>query len=375
MKPLAWYRFDNQASDQSVLDIYVNDIIGDWIDELINEWYGLKATLTSKAFLNELSGIADSVTTIRLHINSPGGDVFSALTIANALRDQQRTKGRTVETYVDGLAASAASIIAMAGSKVHMADNALLMIHNPWTVAMGEAKDMREAAATLDTIRGAIIASYQWHSQLETDAIAALMDATTWMSADEAVERGFATDSIQGLKAAASITPGALAKMAVPEQYRDRVAGFVRAMPTPAPALEVVRACKAAGFADLADELLAANLTLDQVKAKLTEATAAKETAAAAERERTAASTARAEQIRAICKAHGQTARAEFYVTSAKSVDDVKADILTLKAQLDALYIDPTIDPAKGGSGSSAPAAPVIDAGAIYRDRNRPATT
>src|SRR5690349_6468961 len=117
-----WFRFVNDASDPSTVDIHVIDFIGDWIDQALNEMFGEEISVTAKAFVDQLAALPEGVKAINVHINSPGGDVFAALNIANALRDQQATKNRTVTTYVDGLAASAASIIAMAGSKVVMAD-------------------------------------------------------------------------------------------------------------------------------------------------------------------------------------------------------------------------------------------------------------
>src|SRR5690606_18599525 len=124
---------------------------------------------------------------------------------------------------IDGLAASAASIIAMAGQRVRMADNALLMIHNPWTVGIGNAAEMRKTAETLDTGRDTIIATYRWHATLDEKDIADLMDAETWMEADEAIGWGFATEKVEGLKAAASLRPQAIAKLEIPEKYRARV--------------------------------------------------------------------------------------------------------------------------------------------------------
>src|ERR1043165_2866934 len=157
-KPRNWWRMD-ASSDPAVAEIFVIDIIGDWVDQLINEFWGMKATLTAKAFLDQLSTLDAGVKTLRVHINSPGGDVFAAATIANALRDQQLTKGRTVETFVDGLAASAASVILMAGSKVTVADNALIMVHLPWTIAMGNAKDLGKVVNELDKVRNTIVAT------------------------------------------------------------------------------------------------------------------------------------------------------------------------------------------------------------------------
>ncbi len=358
MKPRAWFRFSNQASDPTVAEIFVIDIIGDWIDELINDYYGVKATLTAKAFLEQLSKLDASVKTIRVRINSPGGDVFAALTIANALRDQQTSKGRTVETIVDGLAASAASVIAMAGKTVCMADNALMMIHNPWSFAIGEAKEMRKAADTLDTIRLTLVKTYQWHTELSDDEVIALLDAETWMDATEAVAKGFATETVEGLQAAASIDPRVAASMKVPEQFKDRIAAFLR-QPEPAPvaatALEVLTECETGGCNDLAKALIAAGATLDQVKAKVTETKATRD-----------AETARVRDIRAVCAAAKQPDLANDFIRGGISVDGAKAALTRITAAIDATTtIDGTLPIDANGAAKALPTT-----AQIYAARN-----
>lgn len=354
-----WYRLEASSADPTVADIHIVDIIGDWIDEMINSYWGFEATLTAKSFLDQLSNLAASVKTIRIHINSPGGDVFAALNIANALRDQQTSKGRRVESYVDGLAASAASVIAMAGSKVFMADNALLMVHNPWSIALGEAKDFRKAADDLDTIRGTIVATYKWHSAMENAAIEALLDAATWMNADEAIANGFATDKIEGLKAAASIDRRILGKLNVPEQYKARIDALMTpepAQPVAAPAMDIVKVCKAADCMELVEDLLAAGETLDQVTAKVTAKKTEKATAAA-----------RATEIRAICKAAKQDDLADGYVRGQMSVADVRMHVTTIAAKVERGEINTNLDPNVGGASKAR-----IDVSAVYDALNNP---
>src|SRR5688572_28058278 len=176
-KTREWYRLVTNAADPSVADVHVVDFIGDWIDD----YWGFG--VTAKAFIDQLAKLPEAVKTIRVHVNSPGGDVWSAVNIANALRDQRVTNRRNVVTIVDGLAASAASILIMAGEPVQIADTALVMIHNPATGMFGTAKNLREAADLLDTVRDQIVAAYHWHSKLSAEELVALMDATTWMSA------------------------------------------------------------------------------------------------------------------------------------------------------------------------------------------------
>jgi ATP-dependent protease ClpP protease subunit len=133
-------------------------------------------------------------------VNSPGGDVFDAFAIYNALR---RYAGR-VTTRVDGVAASAASLIVMAGDQVVMPENAMMMIHNMWTVAIGTAEDLRATAESMDKARDGVVAAYRNKTGLEDQAIIDMLDAETWMTALEAQALGFADVIEQPVKLAAS---------------------------------------------------------------------------------------------------------------------------------------------------------------------------
>ena len=226
---MKWFRMEASKKNPAIADIYIFGFIGDWVDDLL----GWDDVTTAKSFIDELEALPDSVKTIRLHVNSPGGDVFGAVAITNALRDQRTTKGRQVETIVEGLAASAASIVIQAGNPIRMADNALIMIHNPTMITYGEESDHRRAADALKTIRLTLISTYQWHSKLSAEKIGALMDEATWLEVDEAIEKGFATEKVEGLKVAASIDPRGLAKLSIPEKYRDRVKTFSAPKQTP----------------------------------------------------------------------------------------------------------------------------------------------
>lgn len=124
---------------------------------------------------------------IKLRINSPGGDVFEGAAIYNLLRDFDGE----VHVQVISLAASMASVIALAGDTVTMAENAMFMIHNPWAFAIGDSEEMLATADLLDKIKDAMLNAYARHSNLSKDEIAALMSAETWMTAQEAKARGF----------------------------------------------------------------------------------------------------------------------------------------------------------------------------------------
>lgn len=164
------------AKKDSVLELYMYDDIGaSWFSEGITS-AGVTAALKSTEY--------DS---ILVRINSPGGDAFEGISIYNILAGQ----GKPVNVIIDGLAASAASVIAMAGTTRTMNKGAMLMVHNAWSMVAGEAKDLRKHADVLDKLSGSIADIYSSVSGSK-DAIG-LMDAETWMTAGEAVAMGFAT--------------------------------------------------------------------------------------------------------------------------------------------------------------------------------------
>lgn len=125
---------------------------------------------------------------ITVWINSPGGDCVAAAQIYNMLMDYPHD----VTVKIDGIAASAASVIAMAGTKVLMSPVSTMMIHNPATIAWGDAGDMEKAIAMLETVKDSIINAYEIKSGLSRTKLSHLMDAETWMDANKAVELGFA---------------------------------------------------------------------------------------------------------------------------------------------------------------------------------------
>ncbi|MCC9896930.1 Clp protease ClpP [Streptococcus agalactiae] len=146
-------------------------------------WFGDE--VTPQLFKNDLTlGTGD----ITLWINSPGGDVFAAAQIYNMLMDYQGD----VHVIIDGLAASAASVIAMAGTTISMSPVAMMMIHNPWTFAQGEAKDMAKVIEMLGEIKESIINAYELRTGLSRTKISHLMDSESWFNAKKAVELGFA---------------------------------------------------------------------------------------------------------------------------------------------------------------------------------------
>jgi len=357
-----WYSMAVNTAEPTVAEVHIIDFIGSWDDDWFARNFGYEMGVTARAFIEELAKLPAAVKTINVHINSPGGDVQGGINIANALREQQASKGRTVETFVDGIAASIASVIAMAGSKVHIADNALMMVHNPYCITVGNAAEMRKVADILDTMRGQIINTYKWHSALEPEALAALMDAETWLDADAAIANGLATDKIEGLKAAASIDAKAMATLKVPEQFAARVKDLVKVAPAPvdppkaAAAADVLRICREGECLELAETLLAANATLPDVQARV-----------AAEKTTRTAATTRATQISTLCATNKLPNLAKGYIAGAMSIDAVKEHLLEITAKVAGPEIDGSLEPDKGVPGKKA-----INRTEIFNRFNKP---
>lgn len=141
--------------------------------------------VTPQLFKDELMSGSGNIT---VWINSPGGDCVAAAQIYNMLMDYPHD----VTVKIDGIAASAASVIAMAGTKVLMSPVSTMMIHNPATIAWGDAGDMEKAIAMLDAVKDSIINAYEIKSGLSRAKLSHLMDSETWMDATKAVEMGFA---------------------------------------------------------------------------------------------------------------------------------------------------------------------------------------
>jgi ATP-dependent Clp endopeptidase proteolytic subunit ClpP len=155
--------------------------------------------VTAKGFLAELGALPDDAA-IDLRLNSPGGSVFDAVAIYNALR---RHPGE-VTVWIDGIAASAASYIAMAGDTIVMPENAFLMIHDPSGLVMGTAEDMRSTAEALDKVKVSLIQGYAAKSGKPDDEIATLMATETWLDAKDALDLGFIDRIAEPVKLAAS---------------------------------------------------------------------------------------------------------------------------------------------------------------------------
>ena len=182
----SWYSIKAKANDTAEISIY--DEIGFW---------GVSAA----SFAQDLKSCGNNLKQINLHIHSPGGDVFDGIAIYNLLKNHPAN----VTVYIDGLAASMASVIAMAGNEVIMPENAMMMIHKPWGIQGGDAEDMRKYADLLDKVENTLIPAYANKTGKTPEELAEMLSAETWLNGKECVEQGFADKLAEPLVAMASI--------------------------------------------------------------------------------------------------------------------------------------------------------------------------
>ena len=168
---------------------------------------------------------------VTVWINSPGGDCIAASRIYSMLMDYTGE----VTVKIDGIAASAASVIAMAGTKVLMAPTALLMIHNPATGAFGDHVDMKKAIEMLDDVKESIINAYEIRTGLSHTQLSHMMDDTTWMNAKKAIELGFADALLQDEKLVADAEGYAFSSKAVEKTLINRISAKAKPMPEKKP--------------------------------------------------------------------------------------------------------------------------------------------
>ncbi len=172
------------SDDQATLYLY-DAIVSD-------DFFG---GVSAESFVKELNSINAPI--INLRINSPGGDVFAARAIETAIRQHKSE----IHVHIDGLAASAASYIAIAGDKVSMSEGAFMMIHKAWTVAFGNSYDLVETATLLEKIDDSLVKSYADKTGKESEMIIDWMDNETWFSAQESLDNGFIDEISESVKA------------------------------------------------------------------------------------------------------------------------------------------------------------------------------
>lgn len=156
-----------------------------------------------------------------IHVNSAGGDVFAA----NAMAELIRSYEGDTEARIEGIAASAASYFALTADRVSMSENAILMIHNPYALCVGEADEMRKTAEMLDKVRATIVNQYETKTGMDRERIEELMDAESYFEATEALDMGFVDVLIGALPVAAHVSKRALAQLKHAPESLARAAG------------------------------------------------------------------------------------------------------------------------------------------------------
>jgi ATP-dependent protease ClpP protease subunit len=184
MSEQSWYSIKNAAADAPAT-VYIYSEIGEW-------------GITADSFAREFNQIESD--TVDVRINSAGGSVFAGFAIHTILANS----GKAITVYIDSLAASIASIIALAGDKIHIADKAYFMMHNPAGIVLGGSKAMQKTAKLLDQLTGTLADIYSQKSGKSRDEIMQLMEDETWLTGQQAVDAGFADDVFQTAKIAAS---------------------------------------------------------------------------------------------------------------------------------------------------------------------------
>ncbi|WP_020411102.1 ClpP-like prohead protease/major capsid protein fusion protein [Microbulbifer variabilis] len=187
MPKKSWYSI-TAAANNTEADIYLYDYIGYW-------------GVTAKDFARDLKALGD-VSKINLHINCPGGDVFDGTAIYNLLKDHKAE----VETWIEGIAASMGSVIALAGGTVHIAENAYYMVHNPSAGVRGDERALEKTKSLLAKVKATMKSLYSSRTGMSDEEISQVMDDETWYTGAEAVEAGFATDTTAAMEMAASFS-------------------------------------------------------------------------------------------------------------------------------------------------------------------------
>lgn len=178
--------FQNSADKEAT--IYLHGVIRDSAG-----WWDDGEIITPKNVREALAGIDTDTDTINIHINSYGGSAFASIAIYNMLKQHNAS----INVYIDGIAASGASIISMAGKKVYMPKNTLMMIHNAWTFTWGNAKQLRKEADDLEKLDSALRETYKAHFIGTDDELCELLNNETYLTADECLTLGLCTDVIE----------------------------------------------------------------------------------------------------------------------------------------------------------------------------------
>jgi ATP-dependent protease ClpP protease subunit len=365
-----WYEFRAQMKGGAEIVIY--DEIGA---------FGIPA----KAFLDELKALGP-VAELTVRINSPGGSVFDGVAIYNALKRHDAA----ITVWIDGIAASIASMIAMAGDEVVMPENAMLVLHDPSGLVMGTAADMRAMAEALDRMKAGMVAAYRDKSGRDDTEIEALMAAETWLSAQEAVDLGFAGRVEQPVKMAAHFdlsrfrnTPPQLAailttpeedEMSDPQKTPPRKPDAVEATaardPAPIASIDHLAAEEGDWPAEAAEPAPAAarpNQATPAAPVAAAQPTAQVIDLDAVRADERRATLAYVAEVHELCALAGRGDLAAGFAAKATPVVQVRRALLEARvAEDEATAIRSQVRPA-----SVEPAQPAIDTAAIYAARNQ----
>ena len=307
-----WFEMKKAKDNEAEILIY---------DEIGKSFWG-DDTVSAKQFIADLDALGD-VSNIKVRINSPGGDVFDGVAIHNALKNHKAT----VTAQVDGIAASAASFIAMAADKIVMPSNSFMLVHGASGFAMGGADDVRALADDLDRIDKSMTAAYASRSKSTQMKVKALMKEDRLMDATEAKQLGFADELIDPVEMTANFSLRLLPK-AVAERFRAETGVELDPPPRPAPQKPedapvspppVSPPPEEPDFGDEdEDDGLAA-------RANVVSIDAAKRQGVEEHRKYVA-------EVMDLCTLASAPARVGGYVRANKSVDDVRKDLLAMRA-------------------------------------------
>ena len=327
-----WFSFRNEAGQTPELFIYDD----------IDDWWGVSA----QSVVDQIRAM--DAPEINVRINCRGGMVFEGIAIYNALRLHKAN----VHISIEGLAASIASVIAMAGDSVTIAENAMMMIHNPYGWATGDAESMRKTAEVMDKIADSIAVSYTARTGKSIDELKALMDAETWFTAQEALDMGLVDQIDEPVKAAACFDLSRFTNAPAgfgqpPENRQEQVQEEPPASAHETPeinAVAIASLCNEAGYPEKTEAFLRDKLTEDEVKNRL----------------------ATFGEIKNLCATARQADKAQGFIQANKSVDDVRNALFDLLTSDDE-PINNTLSPDQQGLAKTSVA---IDTQAIYRKRN-----
>jgi ATP-dependent Clp protease protease subunit len=321
-----WYSITASA-DNSVASLSIYDEIGMW---------GVNA----RDFIRDLKSI--TAPTVEISINSPGGSLFDAVAMFNALR----ASGKTIVTKVAGVAASAASYILQAGDTRTAPENTFVMVHNPLMGAYGTAEDMREAADILDKVGESMRATYQTRSGMSDEQMAETFATDTWLTAQEALDLGLLDEVTPAIAVSASYEV---------DRLPENIKALLQGAPKEAPAADVPPATKP--YAEQVAEILAAADLSEHAAAFVLRYTTLDAVSAAV---------GEAREIRALCTVLAKDAKP--FIAAGTSLADVRAALLAAQVAAD----PGEIDNAEKTGGAPAPAQPnAATPSSIWAARNK----